>query len=194
MEKNNINDALYDYVNTVNNNYARINENYSIPNILLTWTYKLNEIKNIYRTANLDINDSITGSIILSYVNKIIEKALSILVLYGKKVNVKFPECEIKVYLQKKAYLKYKVFLDEYKELNDAIKEMDIINELTDYIMLSTLSLSEYAYDQEEVDEYINILKEELNQLKVSYSDEYMDTIKGLLKGDDYGIILSKKQ
>ena len=34
--------VIYGYINTINANYARMNANFKIPNILITWNHKSN--------------------------------------------------------------------------------------------------------------------------------------------------------
>ena len=188
--------ALYDFVNTINKNYAVIEEHYSIPNILVTWEYKLNEIKKIYQEANLDLNDSITGSIVLRYADKIIQQGLTSLITFGKKVKVLLPDGRLKAHIQKKLYIKNKNLLDKYKEFNDTIKSINIRDELTDYIYLYAIILSKDSdnYTDEEITELINMIKSELTMLKIKYDESMMTNIYNMLRSEQYGTVLSKKQ
>jgi len=188
----NINEVIYDFVNTTNVNYARINDDFRIPNIMTSWNYKLNELKNCYRRANLDINNTISGSIILKHVEKILTKAINILIDFGNKTKVNMPECDIKKYLLKKKYLSNKAMLNKYIGYEEAIKNLNI-EELKDYIMLYFICFENEEYPNEEIVELISILNEELYALGITDTDELNAFIYDLLRGKEDGTTLSKK-
>jgi len=188
----NINEVIYDFVNTTNVNYARINDDFRIPNIMTSWNYKLNELKNCYRRANLDINNTISGSIILKHVEKILTKAINILIDFGNKTKVNMPECDIKNYLLKKKYLSNKAMLNKYIGYEEAIKNLNI-EELKDYIMLYFICFENEEYPNEEIVELISILNEELYALGITDTDELNAFIYDLLRGKEDGTTLSKK-
>ena len=187
-----VNQTVYDYVNTVNNNYARINEDFRIPNIMMTWNYKLNELKNNYRRVNLDINETITGSIILKHVEKIITNALMTLIDFGEKTNVNFPESDLKTFLQKKKYIKHKNMLEKYIGYDEAIKELKI-EDVKDYIMLACLYLQDESYSEEDVLQYIYLINEELQEFDIYDTDEMNAFIYNSFRGNDDGNTLSRK-
>lgn len=194
MEKEvrNIDEVIYEFVNTTNVNYARMNENFRIPNIMMSWNYKLNELKNCYRRANLDINKTISGSIILKHVEKILTKAINILIDFGNKTKVNMPECDIKEYRQRRKYLKNKDMLNKYIGCDEAIKDLNI-EELKDYIMLYFVCFESDEYPENEVIGLITDINEELNALGITDTDELNDFIYDLLRGKEDGTTLSKK-
>jgi hypothetical protein len=188
-----INELIYDFVNTINVSYARINENFRIPNIMTSWQYKLNELKNCYRRANLDINETVTGSIIFEHVNNILINAINTLIDFSNKTKVNMPDSDIKEYCQRKKYLKNKAMLDKYIGYEEAIKDLNI-DELKDYIMLYFISFESEEYPENEVIGLITDINEELNALGITDTEELNNFIYNLLRGKEHGNPLSRKK